>query len=63
MYLEFIKTAKGSLVYILTFICVFSGSHMSFASGDKINYPQKEWSFSGIVGTFDRASQQRGLQV
>ena len=63
MFVEFIKTAKASLVYISTIICIFYGSHLSFAAGDKINYPQKEWSFSGITGTFDRASQQRGLQV
>ncbi|MDH3792146.1 MAG: cytochrome c1, partial [Rhodospirillales bacterium] len=25
--------------------------------------PEQEWSFDGIVGTFDRAALQRGLQV
>ena len=44
----------------LTVICT---SSVSFGAGDKISYPQLNWSFSGILGTFDRASQQRGLQV
>ena len=38
-------------------------SYSSFAAGEKISYPQLNWTFSGILGTFDRASQQRGLQV
>ena len=41
-------------------ICFSKGS---LGAGEKINYPQLNWSFSGILGTFDRASQQRGLQV
>ena len=44
----------------LVIICI---SSVSFGAGEKINYPQLNWSFSGILGTFDRASQQRGLQV
>ena len=42
---------------------VVCSSNFSFAAGEKISYPQLNWSFSGILGTFDRASQQRGLQV
>ena len=38
-------------------------SKMSVAAGEKINYPQLNWSFSSVFGTFDRAAQQRGLQV
>jgi ubiquinol-cytochrome c reductase cytochrome c1 subunit len=63
MVLMLIKTAKASLIYVLTIVCILFSAHLSFAAGDKITYPQKEWSFSGITGTFDRASQQRGLQV
>ena len=44
-------------------LVIISLSNFSFAAGEKINYPQLNWSFSGILGTFDRASQQRGLQV
>lgn len=34
-----------------------------FAAGDHIALPQQEWSFSGPLGTFDRAALQRGFQV
>ena len=47
--------------FTLTFLCL--SSQPSFAAGDKIYFPKLDWSFSGITGTFDRASQQRGLQV
>ena len=63
MFLKSIKKVKVCLIYISTFISVFLITNCSFAAGDKISYPQKEWTFSGITGTFDRASQQRGLQV
>ena len=33
------------------------------AASEKIDYPKLDWSFSSMIGTFDRASQQRGLQV
>ena len=47
--------------FTFTFLCL--SSQPSFAAGDKIFFPKLDWSFSGITGTFDRASQQRGLQV
>ena len=33
------------------------------AAGDAPKPPRQDWSFSGMFGTFDRASAQRGLQV
>jgi len=48
------------LLLFFTFIFI---TKLSFGAGEKISYPQLNWSFSGILGTFDRASQQRGLQV
>lgn len=33
------------------------------AAGDAIALPKQTWSFSGIFGTYDRASLQRGFQV
>ena len=50
-------------VKILIFLIFIFSSKISLGAGEKINYPQLNWSFSGILGTFDRASQQRGLQV
>lgn len=32
-------------------------------AAEEIEIPSHEWSFSGLFGTFDRAKQQRGLQV
>ena len=46
---------------LLTVMCLAPFS--AFSAGDKIEYPKQDWSFSGVMGTFDRASQQRGLQV
>ena len=48
---------------ILLFLMFILSSKMSVAAGEKINYPQLNWSFSSVFGTFDRAAQQRGLQV
>ena len=48
------------LLLLLTLIFI---TKLSFGAGEKISYPQLNWTFSGILGTFDRASQQRGLQV
>ena len=50
-------------VKILIFLIFIFSSKISLGAGEKINYPQLNWSFSGILGTFDRGSQQRGLQV
>ena len=47
----------------LLFLMFFLSSKVSVAAGEKINYPQLNWSFSSVFGTFDRAAQQRGLQV
>jgi cytochrome c1 len=38
-------------------------SHISLASGDTAHAPKMEWTFSGLFGTYDRASAQRGFQV
>jgi len=48
---------------ILLFLMFVLSSKISVAAGEKINYPQLNWSFSSVFGTFDRAAQQRGLQV
>ena len=51
------------LIKIFTFIIVIFLPQVVLSAGDNISYPKNNWSFSGITGTFDRASQQRGLQV
>ena len=48
---------------LLLFLTLIFFTKLSFGAGEKISYPQLNWTFAGILGTFDRASQQRGLQV
>jgi ubiquinol-cytochrome c reductase cytochrome c1 subunit len=63
MLIRFLKSFS-SLSYRLFLLLVFVlGPFVAFSAGEKIDYPKQQWSFSGITGTFDRASQQRGLQV
>ena len=45
------------------FLMFVLSSKISVAAGEKINYPQLNWTFSSVFGSFDRAAQQRGLQV
>ena len=48
-------------IILTIFISVFSFSAISEEINK--NYIKTEWSFKGILGTFDRASLQRGYQV
>ena len=61
---------KDFLAFIFTFIskllictAFFINSSASYGASENISYPKLDWSFKGITGTFDRPSQQRGLQV
>ena len=54
---------KRFTIQSCTILSLFFSSQICFAAGEKITFPKLDWSFSGITGTFDRASQQRGLQV
>jgi len=63
MLIRFLKSFP-SISYKLFLLIVFLLTpFVAFSAGEKIDYPKQKWSFSGITGTFDRASQQRGLQV
>ena len=53
----------GYIPKILTYIFLIFSSSLSYGAGEKLDYPKLDWSFLGLTGTFDRASQQRGLQV
>lgn len=53
---------KPLLAATLAFLGLgLSGGPLQAAGG--IEIPHQSWSFSGMFGTFDRAAQQRGLQV
>lgn len=45
------------------FAALSIGGPAAHAAGDPIHLEKQDWSFSGLFGTFDRASVQRGLQV
>ena len=45
------------------FAALSMGGPAAHAAGDPIHLEKQDWSFSGLFGTFDRASVQRGLQV
>ena len=53
----------GYIPKTLTYIFLIFSSSLSYGAGEKLDYPKLDWSFLGLTGTFDRASQQRGLQV
>ena len=52
---------KICILYLVSATIVILSREVNAASG--ISPPIKQWSFSGLFGTFDRASTQRGLQV
>ena len=49
-------------VAIVLYATIFS-SFGVIAAGDSIKAPKQNWSFSGLLGTFDRGALQRGFQV
>ena len=63
MFINFFKNYIKLISKTFMFLFIISFSYKCMAAGEKIDYPKLDWSFSSIIGTFDRASQQRGLQV
>ena len=61
MFIKFLKNHIKLLSKTFMFLFIISFPYKSMAAGEKIDYPKLNWSFSSIIGTFDRASQQRGL--
>ena len=56
------KFFSNYILNLFLSLIIICASTASFGAGEKINYPQLNWSFSGILGTFDRASQQGGFK-
>ena len=63
MYKNLLDFILGYIPKTLIYIFLIFSSSLSFGAGEKLDYPKLDWSFLGLTGTFDRASQQRGLQV
>jgi ubiquinol-cytochrome c reductase cytochrome c1 subunit len=55
--------ARGLITAAATIIAVGLATSPVQASGDGIEIPPQDWSFSGVFGTFDRGVLQRGYQV
>ncbi len=54
---------KYIIFKIYIFLLILGFSNISFSASNEIEYPLQNWSFSGLFGTFDKASAQRGFQV
>ena len=63
MHKNLLDFISGYIPKTLTYIFLIFSSSLSYGAGEKLYYPKLDWSFLGLTGTFDRASQQRGLQV
>ncbi|MFL2818210.1 MAG: cytochrome c1 [Candidatus Puniceispirillales bacterium] len=63
MHKNLLDFISGYIPKTLTYIFLIFSSSLSYGAGEKLDYPKLDWSFLGLTGTFDRASQQRGLQV
>lgn len=53
------KLVSRSLTAIALLLALPAGAN----AAEGVAVPKQDWSFSGIFGTFDRASAQRGFQV
>ena len=56
------KNFKPYIASLAIFIVVLATNTL-LASGNTPHAPEQEWSFSGLFGSYDRASAQRGFQV
>lgn len=57
---------RNQLIKLFFAVCVFSfASNLpaNAGGGDLPPFPQQEWSWEGIFGTYDRQSAQRGYKV
>jgi len=52
-------------LFIKVFLIIFiiGAINSSYAEENKVEFIKNNWSFEGVLGTFDRASLQRGYQV
>jgi len=55
--------SKKTIKTLILAAAVTLGATSVQAAGSGVHIPSREWSFSGIFGTYDRAELQRGFQV
>ena len=56
-------THKNIILTLFTSFILLVPSMPAMAAGDAPVPPEQDWQFSGMAGTYDRASLQRGFQV
>jgi len=54
---------RKNFYFLFVLVSSIMASYSSFSASSKINYPEQNWSFSGLFGIFDKSSAQRGFQV
>lgn len=61
------ESIAASIARLLIMICLGGVGQATWAQEgvghEKVTLPKETWGFSGLLGTFDRASVQRGLEV
>jgi ubiquinol-cytochrome c reductase cytochrome b/c1 subunit len=57
------KAKAGMAVLALAIVLVGLGASSAVAAEDQPQPPRQKWSFSGILGKFDRGQLQRGFKV
>src|SRR5216683_5533179 len=52
-----------SVAALAVVLALFCGTGTARAQEEAPSAPRQQWSFSGVFGTYDRATLQRGFQV
>ncbi len=57
------SAARSATKYALGALCGLMLGTASVQAAEGVKLPEQDWSFDGVLGLFDRAQLQRGLQV
>jgi ubiquinol-cytochrome c reductase cytochrome c1 subunit len=57
------SAARSATKYALGALCGLMLGTASAQAAEGVKLPEQDWSFDGVLGLFDRAQLQRGLQV
>ena len=57
------RAMKKIIAISLISLVSFAVPALANSGGEEFPLPEQQWSFDGMLGTFDRASLQRGFQV
>lgn len=57
------NSRNAFLLFAFLLIAVAGIVPVAHSAGKKVDIPEKEWSFDGVFGSFDRGALQRGYKV